>query len=223
MSGDSAGGDGANTPPRSPLRPADAASLLILDGRGADARVLMGRRSARHAFMPSVYVFPGGRVDRVDARLPVAGALRPEDERRILAHTRRPSASRARAMAVAALRETVEETGLRIERDGAHDLAPLRYVARAVTPPGRNRRFDARFFACSRSAVTREDAPDTDELEDVRWVPLGSARDDVPLARITGIVIDEVLARLATDPELTADLPVPRHRMLHRRFVREEH
>lgn len=223
MSGEGTEASVSTNAPARPLRPADAASLLILDGRGTEARVLMGRRSARHAFMPSVYVFPGGRVDRDDARLPVAGVLRPEDERRILAHTPRPSPARARAMAVAALRETREETGLWIERDGAHDLSPLRYVARAVTPPGRNRRFDARFFASPRSAVTREDAPDTDELEDVRWVPLLSARDAVPLARITGVVIDEVLARLAADPDLTADLPVPRHRMLHRRFVRDEH
>ena len=203
-------------------RPADAASLLVLDGRGTSARVLMGRRSAAHAFMPEVYVFPGGRVDRADASAPTLGALRAEDERRILLHTPRPTPARARAMAVAALRETAEETGLTIG-EGAYDLSPLRYVARAVTPPGRSRRFDARFFACSRSAVAQEVKPQTDELEDVRWVPLLAAKDEVPLARITAVVIDEMLARLAADPDLAADLPVPRHRMLYRRFVREEH
>ena len=213
----------SEAPKPKPMRPADAASLLVLDGRGARARVLMGRRSAAHAFMPEVYVFPGGRVDRADAHAPVTGSLRPDDERRILAHTPRPSPVRARAMAVAALRETVEETGLVIGDGAAHDLSPLRYVARAVTPPGRSRRFDARFFACGRSAVRDEAAPETDELEDVRWVPLASAKDEVPLARITAVVIDEMLARLARDPDLVADLPVPRHRMLHRRFVREEH
>ena len=205
------------------MRPADAASLLVLDGRGTNARVLMGRRSAAHAFMPEVYVFPGGRVDPGDARAPVTGALRADDERRVLAHTPRPSAARARAMAVAALRETVEETGLVIGGNGAFDLARLRYVARAVTPPGRTRRFDARFFACPREAVTREVRPETDELEDVRWVPLATAATEVPLARITAVVIGEMLARLAADPDLSADTPVPRHRMLYGRFVREEH
>ena len=208
------------------MRPADAASLLVLDGRGPNARVLMGRRSAAHAFMPEVYVFPGGRVDAADRRTPVSGALRPTDEARLLAGTPRPSPARARAMAVAALRETHEETGLVIgARNDAFvpDLARLRYVARAITPPGRTRRFDARFFACPRSAVETEAAPTTDELEDVRWVPLARARDAVPLARITEVIIDEMLERLTRDPELTADLPVPRHRMLHRRFVREEH
>ena len=209
--------------PAMPMRPADAASLLVLDGRGADARVLMGRRSAAHAFMPEVYVFPGGRVDRADARTPITGALRAKDEARILAHTPRPSPARARALAVAALRETVEETGLVVGTPGVPDLSALRYVARAITPPGRTRRFDARFFACGRSAVRTEREPDTDELEDVRWVPLASAGDEVPLARITAVVIDEMLARLRVDPDLDADLPVPRHRMLHRRFVREEH
>ena len=206
-----------------PLRPADAASLLVLDGRGADAHVLMGRRSAAHAFMPEVYVFPGGRVDRADARAAVTGSLRPEDERRVLLNTPRPSPAKARAIAVAALRETLEETGLAIGADGALDLSPLRYVVRAITPPGRSRRFDARFFACKRSSVRSEVRPETDELEDVRWVPLAKAKDEVPLARITGVVIDEMLARLSRDPDLTADLPVPRHRMLHRRFVRDEH
>ena len=210
-----------------PLRPADAASLLILDGAGADARVLMGRRSTAHAFMPAVYVFPGGRVDRTDTRARTLGTLRAEDERRLLLHTSRPSPARARAMAVAALRETVEETGLVLgERRGdgiVHDLSGLRYVARAITPPGRTRRFDARFFACRRSAVAHEGAPDTDELEDVRWVRLATAQDEVPLARITGVIVDEMVERLRHDPRLEADLPIPRHRMLHRRFVREEH
>ena len=213
----------SDAPEPKPMRPADAASLLVLDRHGTRARVLMGRRSAAHTFMPEVYVFPGGRVDRADGRAPVTGALRAEDERRVLLHTPRPSPSRARAIAVAALRETREETGLVIGADGAHDLSPLRYVARAVTPPGRSRRFDARFFACARSAVCREAAPETDELEDVRWVPLATAKNEVPLARITAVVIDEMLTRLAADPDLTNDLPVPRHRMLHRRFVREEH
>ena len=208
-------------------RPADAASLLILDGRGTDARVLMGRRSAAHAFMPEVYVFPGGRVDAGDRRRSTTGALRPADEARLLSHTARPSPARARAMAVAALREAREETGVAIgavEGDAlVPHLTPLRYVARAITPPGRSRRFDARFFACQRDDITGEDAPTTDELEDVRWVPLADAKDAVPLARITAVIIDEMLERLGRDPDLTADLPVPRHRMLHRRFVRDEH
>ena len=208
-------------------RPADAASVLILDGNGADARVLMGRRSAAHAFMPEVYVFPGGRVDAADRRCRTRGALREADEARLLAHTHRPSPARARAMAVAALREAREETGMAIgalEGDTlVPHLTPLRYVARAITPPGRSRRFDARFFACRRSDIGDEGKPTTDELEDVRWVPLAGARDAVPLARITAVIIDEMLDRLGRDPDLAADLPVPRHRMLHRRFVREAH
>ena len=207
-------------------RPVDAASLLILDGNGPDASVLMGRRSSAHAFMPDVYVFPGGRVDAGDRHARCTGALRAEDERRLLAGTPRPSPVRARALAVAALRETHEETGMVIGRlDGealVPSLAALRYVGRAVTPPGRSRRFDARFFACPRDAVRHESVPATDELEDVRWVPLRDAS-AVPLARITAVMIEEVHDRLRRDPDLVADLPVPRHRMLHRRFVREEH
>jgi len=45
-----------------PMRPRDAATLILLDRKGKDALVLMGRRHAGHAFMPGKFVFPGGRT-----------------------------------------------------------------------------------------------------------------------------------------------------------------
>ena len=60
-----------------PLRPRDAATLILLDRVGGDIRVLMGRRHARHAFMPGKFVFPGGRTDPADSRIPVAEDLHP--------------------------------------------------------------------------------------------------------------------------------------------------
>ena len=54
------------------LRPKDAASLIILDRRGSEPKVLMGRRHPGHAFMPGKFVFPGGRIDAGDRRMVAA-------------------------------------------------------------------------------------------------------------------------------------------------------
>lgn len=208
-------------------RPRDAATLILLDGEGEATRVLMGRRSARHVFMPSVYVFPGGRVDRDDSRGPATGTLDARDERRLIDGLgSRGTPTRARALAVAALRETWEETGRAIGAVAGGRLVPslsgLRYVARAITPPGRTRRFDTRFFAARLGALPAltEGHGATDELEDLTWVPL-HREEDRPLARITAIILDELRERLAADPLLERDVPVPFYRPRHGRVTRE--
>ena len=202
---------------RPPLRPVDAASLIVFDGPSSDPRVLMGKRSARHAFMPSVYVFPGGRVDVSDGAL--SKRLLPEHDARRIHRSlgSRATDRRVRAIANAAIRETLEETGYNL---GEHSPdAPLRYVARAVTPPGRTRRFDARFLACPAAHLTETDRKPTDELEDLRWVRL-KFLDGLPFARITEVILREFRDRLRTDPDLEQDLPIPHHRMRNRSFVR---
>ena len=97
------------------LRPRDAATLILVERseRGA-ARVLMGKRHAGHRFMPGKFVFPGGRVEPEDRRMAAAGALDPHVEEKLNARVRRPSPGFARALALAAIRETFEETGLAI-------------------------------------------------------------------------------------------------------------
>ena len=199
------------------MRPVDAASLIVLDGPPDDPLALMGRRSARHAFMPSVYVFPGGKVDRTDGSL--GPPLLPQSDRRrmIAGLGARGTERRVRAIARAALRETEEETGYALSDDRTDGM--LRYVARAITPPGKTRRFDARFLACRREALMQVSDRPTDELEDLRWVRL-RALADLPLARITRVIIDEIVDRLQLDPDLSDDLPIPHHRMRNRTFVR---
>ena len=122
----------------------------------------MGRRSAQHVFMPNKYVFPGGRVDRADATAPLAGDLTSDV---LSVMCRNLPERRARAAAAAAVRETAEETGLLIARPGAlptratrigspsnrtvlayRTCHRLRLITRAITPPGRSRRFDTWFF-----------------------------------------------------------------------------
>ena len=182
----------------------DAATIVLLrDGREGP-RVLMGQRGAGAAFMPSKIVFPGGAAEPGDAAVAFARPL-PEAEHAALS---RRSALAPEAIAAAGLRELAEETGQRLARPsdaappwpGFEGLAPdagcLRFVFRAITPPGRPRRFDARFLLAPAEAVLGD--PDDfsaaeDELSHLRWVPLAQARaQDTPF--VTEVVLAEVAA-----------------------------
>lgn len=192
-------------------RPRLAASLILTRKRANGVtELLLGRRSGGHVFMPRKYVFPGGRVDRGDGYAPLASEPR-QEVRQVL--TRVMSEHRARAAAAAALRETAEETGLLIARPGAiarsrpawspfaqagvqPDAEPLDVVARAITPPGRPRRFDAWFFRADVDAVHGSTTlTGSGELEDLAWVALDDAHSlDIPI--ITRFVLSELDARL---------------------------
>ncbi|MER8953020.1 NUDIX hydrolase [Mesorhizobium sp. M0833] len=222
-----------------PIRPRDAATLILLDGKGDEILVLMGRRHAHHAFMPGKFVFPGGRTDPADSHIPTATALHPDEEARLTAGIGRTSPARARAIALSAIRETYEEAGLLIGQKGVfatakrdwqgfveHRVIPslqaLRFVARAITPPNRVRRFDTRFLAAWRDDVAVElpDGGPTNELEDVVWLPLAKARQaDIP--DITRTVLEGLETRLAQDPLLSPGGRVPFYRLVRNRFVRE--
>lgn len=222
-----------------PLRPRDAATLLLLDRQGGEFRVLMGRRHSSHVFMPGKFVFPGGRTDPSDGRVVVADGLHPEEEAKLTVRASRTTPTRARAIALSAIRETYEEAGLLIGNKGSfstsrpdwqgfaeHGVMPsltgLRFVARAITPPGRVRRFDTRFLAAFRDDVAVElpQGGPTNELEELVWLSLDEARAaDVPT--ITRTILGEVQQRLAGDPRLSPGGPVPFYRMLNNRFVRD--
>ncbi len=190
----------------------------------------MGRRAKGHVFMASKWVFPGGRVERTDAGASAATELTPADAARL---TREVTPRRARALALAAVRETFEETGLLLAEPapvasvagpwrefraaGAlPDLAALSYVARAITPPGRTRRFDARFFMASAGALLHpEPTAGSGELDEIAWLPLADAR-NLDLPAITRFVLGEVAERLAHP-----DRPLPFVRMVRGRHVVE--
>jgi 8-oxo-dGTP pyrophosphatase MutT (NUDIX family) len=197
------------------LRPKDAATLVLVR-RGGDApRVLMGQRHGNMAFMANKYVFPGGRIDPGDMRVPVASELRPEVAARAALGV---SLSRARGLALAAIRETFEETGILLGEHSqkvprtrapawrkffAHKVMPrldsLEMIARAVTPPNRTRRFDARFFMADASLIAHTlDGAETEELLTPAWLTLAEAR-ALDLPSITRTVLDEVEARVNGD------------------------
>lgn len=174
------------------MKPRDAATLILVRG---GREVMLGQRAKGHVFMPDKWVFPGGRVDPGDARLPAAAELRPETEAllRLGGVVRRPP----RAFALAAVRETREEAGLVLGGSAGADLAKFDFICRAVTPPGRTRRFDARFFMADAEQVLADDRPaGGDELLHVRWFPMEDA-EALDLPSITRFVLKEARARLA--------------------------
>lgn len=221
-----------------PLRPRDAATLILLDRSQATVRVLLGRRHSRHAFMPGKFVFPGGRTDPADSRISAKQPLNPKEEAKLIGSGSRASSTRARAIALSAIRETYEEAGIlighktmfsttRADWKGFQDcgvapsLESLRYIARAITPPGRVRRFDTRFLACFRDAVALElpEGGPTQELEDLIWLPISDAMEaDIP--SITKMVLTDLMQRLEVDPDLSPGGPVPFYRLRNGLFQR---
>ncbi len=174
-----------------------AAATVILWRDGAEGpRILMGQRGASAVFMPSKFVFPGGGVDAADLAVPEAADLLPAAcGHRLTLASDGPAPS---ALAAAARRELSEETGLSLVAPGS-----LRFIFRAVTPPGRTRRFDARFFLTPATALAGD--PDdlsraSGELSALTWVPLAATRDlDLPF--VTEVALAEVRALLDGHPE----------------------
>jgi len=196
---------GDHPPPRA------AATVILLRRDAGGARVLMGMRGAGAVFMPSKYVFPGGAVDPGDGDVPLMSGLGDLCRARLAERATGPS---AHALSVAAIRELWEETGLRLGALGGSpaqgwdgfgpggvlpSAGALSFFFRAITPPGRSRRFDARFFLADAAGVSGD--PDdfslaSDELSHLHWVPLGEAR-ALNLPFITEVVLAELSAHLA--------------------------
>jgi 8-oxo-dGTP pyrophosphatase MutT (NUDIX family) len=224
------------------IRPKDAATVLIIDRTGKTPRVLMGKRHPGHKFMPGKFVFPGGRLDAGDRRMAATGALAQICEDRLMKRTVRPSSGKARALALAAVRETFEETGLLFgakdlgtpERTppgswsdfAGHgifpDLGAVTFVARAITPPRRPKRFDTRFFTLDYNTLAGKvegvTGPDS-ELVELVWVSFDEAQ-ELDLPTITQVILREVEDRIAKG--FAPYLPVPFFWEKNGSFVREE-
>jgi 8-oxo-dGTP pyrophosphatase MutT (NUDIX family) len=222
------------------LKPRDSATLILIDRSEETPKVLLGRRHERHRFMPGKFVFPGGRIEKADRTMAAHAALHERDVARLMRLVRRPSAAKAASFALAAIRETYEETGLmlgvRSDRSIAApssawdafakegvipDLSAIHFIARAITPPKRPLRFDSRFFAADVSAVAHRAegfvGPEA-ELVELVWLPITEAR-RLDMPGITAIALEELQDRIATG--MSHDHPAPLYRMLHKKFVRQ--
>lgn len=214
--------------PYSYVRPRDAATLIILDQSSGVPRVLMGKRHPGHRFMPDKFVFPGGRVDPADSRLRTGNDLDDLTKKRLLIGMKgKATENRARALALAAIRETFEETGILIgepmvspvktksvvwngycEQGLVPALGGLSFIARAITPPKRRRRYDTRFFCASADDIVKHTGIQDGELLDLHWLSIEDAMEiDVP--HITKIILQDLQKRLDPDGILDRYAPVP--------------
>jgi 8-oxo-dGTP pyrophosphatase MutT (NUDIX family) len=179
------------------IRPVDAAGLVLLRQARGGLEVLLGRRHARAGFLPEIYVFPGGRLEPADVLgppLPLVPA--------VAADLVRASARSPSALLRAALRETQEETGLRLPPAA---IPRIDFVCRAITPTFSHRRYHTRFFLADGAAC--EGALKGDgELEDLGWRSLAEAG-GLNLVDVTTFVLEEAVRRWPHPP---GSEPAPR-------------
>lgn len=212
-------------------KPLDAACLLLyrMDECNRDkttpnkVQVLLGRRPVNSSFMPDVFVFPGGGLEAPDGRISPATPLDDRFTAR-LAVANKPN--RATALALAAVRETFEETGLMIattgttgETDhpswqafraqnlGAH-LASLSYIGRAITPASQPKRFHARFFGCNAANIEGlldQPVRGNGELLDLDWFSLEATR-ALSMRSVTRFMLEQLIERLnSNNPDWIGD------------------
>ena len=96
--------------------PRDAATIMLIDRAGPQAKVLLGRRHHSLKFMPGKLVFPGGRIEAHDRAMTAVSELHPGTQAKLLERVAAPSPEFARGMALAAVREMAEETGILLLR-----------------------------------------------------------------------------------------------------------
>ncbi|MCP5074796.1 MAG: NUDIX hydrolase [Rhodobacteraceae bacterium] len=209
----------------------NAATVVLVRNTDTGPKVLMGQRGHSAAFMPNKFVFPGGAVDLEDAQVELAQLPDTASMDRL---AKMADPSLVKPLLLSAVREMWEETGHAMAQadpaavkragqqpeawQGFFDLgwlpsaSGLTFIFRAVTPPGRPRRFDARFFLGDADLIMGD--PDdfsnaSDELSHLKWIPLQETRSyDLPF--ITEVVLAEVQSRL-NNPEKEHGVPFFSH------------
>ena len=187
----------------------DAAVVVLVDTRNLhEPKIFLGRRRADNVFLPDKWVFPGGRCEEADQIIQPMGSLSDAD---IEALAWQPASSRQKVSAglgVTAVREVFEETGLIIGAAGhMSDPVPeswqtfaatgyrpsldgLKFLARAITPPARPRRYDTRFFIASAHAIVHDAGRHDGEFTEQGWFTLTQCRAlDIP--NITRLILDD--------------------------------
>ena len=177
-----------------PLIP--AATVMLLRDHNGRLEVLMLRRNRQLKSFGGAWVFPGGRVDDADA--PGQGEL-----------------ERAK---FAAIRETLEETGLDIS---GTEMATLSCW---IPPVQEKRRFSTWFFI-----VRAPDAPvqiDQGEIHDYRWVCPREFLAPVPTPDISIMPPTYVslkrLTEFSTVDDLMADVHATKNDIFETRFAKDE-
>ena len=206
---------------RRPVRPRDAASLILLRLEEREHRVLVGKRPPKSRFLPGHYVFPGGSVEPSDSRARPASPLATHMVDLMAVGGKR---LRAHSLAMAAVRETFEETGLLLAEPGdvgpvpspswsairEHGVAPslhrLSYVGRAITPVPSPIRFHARFFVADAQYTLGSLGGDS-ELEDLHWCPIGEVS-RLPMIEVQSFMLAHAIATLTSNDSASTTKPL---------------
>lgn len=218
----------------------DAASLVITKVDDNDTVcVLMGRRHADAVFLPNKFVFPGGRFDSSDKDICPAYPLSSRNKR-LLTRSINENVDREDmyALALTAIRETFEETGVVVggprtspqqkvpsqwreffDTGFCPDPSGLRFFARAITPPGRTRRYDTRFFHVAEDRVACQTEPTDHELGEIGWIAVEDAQNR-DIASITHHILADLAQLTREPPGQSEQHPVPFYRFQNDAFER---
>ena len=191
-------------------KPRNAASLILLKEDHKGIKVLLGKRSSKVRFMPNAWVFPGGVIDKKDFRQNITSSLDPKIIKKLAVAN---NFNLANALAVTAIRETAEETGLLLGKFNENisnknldlhngvdllashklvpDLSKISYLGRAITPTFSPIRFHARFFVAD-ARYLKGKIKTTNELVKIDWISVQQAREK-PMADVTEFMINELL------------------------------
>ncbi len=230
---------GAAKAPDVEIRP--SATVIIVRNSGDSPRVLMGQRSRSAVFMPSKFVFPGGAVDPSDRHVSLSwhGCDPSLDKLGLEPCGQRPRAIvlagirevwEETGLLLAVRKAVTNEQGAGENRHFPSgepvpacwegflgqgiipSAAGMRFIFRAITPPGRPRRFDARFLMVDASRVLN-DLDDfshgSGELSHLSWVPLNEAT-SLELPFITEVVLAE-LEEILSKGETCRGIPFFHH------------
>ena len=195
-----------------PIKPKDASTLIIIKNDKKDTYVLMGQRSIKSKFMPGVYVFPGGAIEKDDSiafkffKLKANKAI---SQRALKSYSNIHSQS----LLLAAIRETAEETGLYLAQKKNkpiksftntastwHNFTDKSYIpstdklfffGRAITPSTLKIRFHARFFLAFYDNFVGK-IKTNGELNNISWLSLKEAKNK-KIADVTEFMLDEII------------------------------
>ena len=168
----------------SPVKPKPAASLVITRQKKNNLYVLMGQRPKNSKFAPNVWVFPGGKVEKSDTL-----NKNIKLNKKILNDLKKLKSNNflSSALVSAALRETYEETGLKLINQNLKDLWVL---ARAITPANQKIRFDTKFFVLEENNFTNK-IKGNGELHNLGFINTREAI-KLPLFDITQFLLEDL-------------------------------
>ena len=191
-------------------KPKDASTVIIIKKIKKNYLVLMGKRPLSSRFMPGVYVFPGGRVEKEDIQANKVFKLKSKLSKKAL---KAQSYNHTIALLLAAIRETSEETGLYLinKKESAKkypeiiestweyylkksyepNIKKLYFFGRAITPSFLKTRFHARFFIANFDNFIGS-IRTNGELEDISWVNIKDAK-KLPIADVTDFLIKRLI------------------------------